>query len=181
MERLADALQSACKEFEEDLVLYYYGEVSPVERKRVEDHLAGCSGCRSFSDDLHRLLPQMAQPKELPQTFWDNYYREVMDKLAEQQARSSWWRDLFVPMRSWAVPAFGAAMVLVLGLTLTLDNIPWNSPGEQKQAAIPQEILSDPNTVEFFRSLELVESLRTLEALDSSGGEAKQPGGSRAI
>jgi hypothetical protein len=181
MERLADTLQSACKEFEEDVVLYYYGEGSLDERKRVESHLASCSGCRSFSDDLHRLLPQMAQPKELPQSFWDNYYREVMAKLADQQERSSWWRNLLVPMRSWAVPAFGAAMVLVLGVTLTLDNVPWNPSGEEKQMAIPQEILSDPSTVEFFKSLELVESLRKLEALDSSSGEPTKPGGSQTI
>jgi len=33
-------LQSACKEFEEDLVLYYYGETSEEERRRVGQHLS---------------------------------------------------------------------------------------------------------------------------------------------
>ncbi|MGH7824405.1 MAG: anti-sigma factor family protein [Candidatus Binatia bacterium] len=181
MEQVAGTLKTACRDYEEDLVLYFYGEGSVAERNRVETHLAGCSRCRCFSDDLHRLLPQMTQPKELPQGFWDNYHREVMHKLAEQEERGSWWRNLFVPMRLWAVPAFGAAAVLVFGLTLTLDGIGWNPLSEPKQMAIPQEILSDPNRVEFFKSMELVESLRVLEAMDSSKLESKNAGSSHAI
>jgi hypothetical protein len=180
METLNRTLQSACKEFEEDLVIYYYGEGSAAERELLESHLTGCSRCRSFLEDLSRFLPQMAKTKELPPSFWDNYYKEMMEKLAVARERTSWWRTLFAPVRLWAVPAFGAAVVLVIGLTLTLDNVAWNPLSEPKQALIPQEILNDPNRVEFFKSMELVESLRKLEALDSTG-EPKNPGGSRTI
>jgi predicted anti-sigma-YlaC factor YlaD len=166
METLGGALKAACKEFEEDLVLHYYGELSLAERKRVESHVAACSVCRGFADDLGRLLPQMAKPMELPDRFWDNYYREVIDKITEQRERTHWWREMFAPMRLWAVPAFGAATVLVFGLTLTLGKVGWNPLSEPKQGLIPQEVLSDENKVEFFKSMELVESLRTLEALD---------------
>lgn len=179
MEKLAGTLHSACKEFEEDLVLYYYGEGSVAERKLMASHLASCSRCRGFFDDLSRLLPQVAKPKELPPTFWDNYHREVMDKLATQQERSPWWRTLFEPVRLWAVPAFGAAVVLVVGLTLTLDHVAWK-PLDEPKSPIPQEILSDPNRVEFFKSMELVESLRALEALESTG-EPKKSGSTGAI
>ena len=77
-------LQSACKEFEEDLVLHYYCETSDEERRRIGEHLCGCLRCQSFVDDLRRLLPQMARSEELPQSFWDNYYRETVAKLAQQ-------------------------------------------------------------------------------------------------
>lgn len=181
MERLAGTLQNACKEFEEDLVLHYYGEGSAAERERVESHLVGCARCRDFSNDLSRLLPQMAKPTELPPSFWDNYYTEVTKKLAEQQERSPWWRALFAPIQVWAVPAFGTAVVLVLGLALTLGSVTWNPFGEPNQDSIPQEILSDPNRVEFFKSMEIVESLRRLEALEGSNTERRSSTSVRAI
>ena len=76
-----DTLQNACSDFEEDLVLHYYGDGSEAEHKRVETHLQECAPCRIFLQDLARLLPRMAKPNELPQSFWDNYYREMLEKL----------------------------------------------------------------------------------------------------
>lgn len=166
METFAGALKAACKEFEEDLVLHYYGELSLAERERVEGHVLTCSLCRAFADDLGRLLPQMAKSDELPERFWDNYYREMIAKLTAQRERTHWWQELFAPIRLWAVPAFGAATVVVFALTLTLGKVGWNPLSESRQGPIPQEILSDEDKVEFFKSMELVESLSVLEALD---------------
>ena len=42
-------LQSACKSFEEDLVLYYYGETDEVEQRRVQQHLSQCVSVSRFS------------------------------------------------------------------------------------------------------------------------------------
>ncbi|MBI2532386.1 MAG: zf-HC2 domain-containing protein [Deltaproteobacteria bacterium] len=66
MER-KQTLETACRDFEEDLVLYYYGDGSERERSRVEVHMRTCARCQRFLDDLRRLLPQMAQPESLPQ------------------------------------------------------------------------------------------------------------------
>src|SRR5437773_465220 len=41
-------LETACRDFEEDLVLYYYGEGSGAERSRVESHVKACSRCSRF-------------------------------------------------------------------------------------------------------------------------------------
>ena len=181
MRKLVKNMPNACKEFEEDIVLHYYGEGSAAELKRVEEHIALCAPCRKFSDDLRRLLPQATQTEELPQSFWDDYRREVMHKIAEQEERRSWWRDLFAPMQSWAVPAFAGAMVLALGITFTLDKIAWNPAGEPQPLPIPQEILSDPNSVEFFKSLDLVEALRKLEEIEGSKSDPKAPSGAQTI
>src|ERR1041384_8435057 len=84
------ALEKACKEFEADLVLYYYGDDCETDHVRVDAHCSECARCRRFLDDLRQLLPQMAQPKEMPGTFWDSYYNEMVQKLAaERQQRSS--------------------------------------------------------------------------------------------
>jgi predicted anti-sigma-YlaC factor YlaD len=164
-------LDNACKNFEEDLVLYYYGENNGAERRRVEQHLSSCVSCQGFVADLNRVLRPMAEQQKMPQTFWDNYYRETVAKLAEQDERKSWWRNLFAPMRIWMVPVLGTAVVAVLAVALVLGKV--NVFTDSTPANIPQEILADSNQLEFFQSLEMLESLNKLEEQDGNKPEAK--------
>ncbi len=164
-------LETACREFEEDLVLYYYGDGSEAERGRVEGHIRTCARCHRFLDDLRRLLPQMAQPESLPQSFWDGYYRETVAKIAAQRDRSSWWRNFLAPMQSWALPVFATASVAVLAVGLLIGKDGWNPQTFRPRANIPQEILTDASQLEFFNSMDMIESLPALEALDGSKTE----------
>jgi Putative zinc-finger len=163
-----DTLENACSDFEEDLVLYYYGDGSEAERKRMETHLHECAPCRIFLQDLERLLPQMAKPKELPQSFWDNYYRETLEKLAAVEERKFRWRNLFAPMRAWMLPTFGTAAVAVLAVALVLAKGHWNFSLKQPGESIPQEILVDTNQLEFFKSMDMLEALSKLETQDGT-------------
>ena len=165
MER-KQTLETACRDFEEDLVLYYYGDDSEAERGRVEVHIRTCVRCQRFLDDLRRLLPQMAQPESLPQSFWDGYYRETVAKIAAQRDRSSWWRNFLAPMRAWALPVLATASVAVLAVGLLIGKGGWNPQAVRPRANIPQEILTDASQLEFFNSMDMIESLPALEALD---------------
>lgn len=159
-------LEGACKSFEEDLVLFYYGESEDADRRRVEQHLPNCTACRRFVDDLRRLLPDMAQCEALPQSFWDAYYRDTLAKLAEQEKQKYWWRDLFAPLKVWAVPAFGTMAVAVLAIGLVLGRGDSKRVTEGSSDAIPQAILSDANQLEFFESMDMLEALSKLEEQD---------------
>jgi len=182
--RTRTPLQSACKQYEEDLVLHYYGDNSENERRDVERHLAACDSCRCFLDDLRKLLPQITQAEEMPQSFWDNYYRETVSKLASYEERKYWWRSIFAPLRTWMVPAFGtvAAAVLVIGLMLGKDDL--RLFVEPRVQRIPQEILADKNQLDFFESMDILEALSKLEGQDepktdktsSDAGRASAPG-----
>ena len=158
-------LESACKEFEADLVLYYYGDDSEADHLRVQRHCSECSRCRRFLDDLHQFLPQMAQPREMPESFWDNYYGEIVQKLALEREQPPWWREFLGSMRFWALPAFGTVAAATLAFLFV-----FNSGAHPKRSSpqIPQEILSDPRSVEFFKSMDLLESLSKLEQNDDS-------------
>jgi predicted anti-sigma-YlaC factor YlaD len=167
MKQVSQKLESACSAFEADLVLYYYGDVAEAERRRIESHCQNCFRCRRFLDDLNRLLPQMAKAKPLPADFWDSYYKETVQKLAAQEARGSWWRNLFAPMHVWLIPAFGTVAVAALAVTLVLGKSAWNFQWTPpQQVKIPQEVLADANKVEFFESMDLLESLGVLEKMD---------------
>jgi predicted anti-sigma-YlaC factor YlaD len=163
-----DKLPAACRDFEEDLVLHYYGDGSEAERNRVEAHLQECSPCHAFLEDLRKLLPQMAKPNELPQSFWDNYYRETLEKLAAVEERKFWWRNLLAPMRAWMLPAFGTAAVTALAVALVFTKGHWNFSLQQSGESIPQEILVDTNQLEFFKSMDMLEALSKLETLDGT-------------
>jgi hypothetical protein len=168
----AKKLETMCKGFEEDLVLYYYGEVGDDEKQRVEGHLGNCLGCSRFIEDLHRLLPQMALPKQLPQSFWDDYYRETVAKLAHQREQKFSWRNLFVPMRVWMIPAFGTAVIAALAFGVVLSKGSLSSLYNQAQEIIPREIVTDTEQLEFFRSLDMLEALSSLEGPETSKADA---------
>jgi hypothetical protein len=163
-----DRLPAACREFEEDLVLHYYGDGSESERNRVEAHLENCAPCHAFLEDLRRLLPQMAKPNELPQSFWDNYYRETLAKIAGLEERKLWWRNIFAPMRAWMLPAFGTAAVAVFAVALVFTKGYWPFSPNQPPEKIPQEIMADTNQLEFFKSMDMLEALSKLETLDGT-------------
>ena len=165
--------ETACKNFEEDLVLYYYGETSDAEKRRIEHHLSSCQSCGRFVDDLRRLLPHMANSQEFPRSFWDSYYRETLAKLAKQEERSHWWKNLFAPMKIWMLPAFGTVAVAVLAVGLMLGKSDSPRFAEKSSDPIPQEILADASELEFFESLDMFIWLSKIKEQDEQTTEPK--------
>jgi hypothetical protein len=179
MERVV--LQNACKNFEEDLVLYYYGECDATEQRRVGEHLTLCGSCRGFVDDLRHWLPQIAQAEPMTPAFWDDYYRETVSKLEPRKEREPWWHSWFAPKPMWMVPAFGTVgvMLLVVGMLFGKGNL--TSFMQRPTANIPQEVLADEDQLQFFESMDLLESLSRLEKQDDSNHEKTNPQSSRAL
>jgi hypothetical protein len=159
--------------YEEDLVLYYYDETEAADRYRIEQHLSECVTCRAFVDELRGLLPRLAKSQELPATFWQNYYRETIAKLNEQEARRHRWREWFMPMKSWFAPAFGAAAVAVFALGMLFAKGSWPLLPAGASVKLPQEVMADGEQLEFFRELDMLESMNELEARDGVKRESE--------
>jgi anti-sigma factor RsiW len=52
---------SVCELFDSpDVEMYFYGELDPVDRARVERHLRGCDGCRQRLEDLDAIRHALA-------------------------------------------------------------------------------------------------------------------------
>lgn len=159
----------ACKDFEQDLVLYYYGECVETERNRVETHIDGCAPCRHFLKELRTLLPLTAKPDKPPQAFWEGYSREMRRKLAAVGPKGPWWRGFFSFLRPWPVPALAAALVLVLALTFTFTKGMWRSEEQLSEEEAVLEILPMAENLEFFKTMDLIESMELIEALEGTG------------
>jgi hypothetical protein len=164
------ATTRACKPFEEDLVLYYYGELGGGERAAVEAHLPGCQSCQLYLKELESILPLTVKPDEPPQAFWDDYSREMRRKLAEASERQSWWQSLAVFLRPWAIPASATAFVALLALTLTFGKRFWSSKEIPQDDVAVVEILPMAENLEFFQTMEVLDAMDLLENI---GGPAK--------
>ncbi len=153
----------SCKEYEQDLVLYYYGELGEAELHRTEAHLQACGSCRQILESLRSLLPRTVKEDHLSQSFWDDYSRELRGKLDQVVAKVSWWDRIVSLLRPWPVTAAATAIVLLLALTVTLNRTlrrPEQTPPVNEEIF---EIFRMADDVEFYKNLDLLDSMDMLE------------------
>jgi hypothetical protein len=63
-----------------DVELYFYGELDPVERARVDAHVRGCEACRQRLEDLHvirRALALRPAVNAPPAADWSGFMRRL--------------------------------------------------------------------------------------------------------
>jgi hypothetical protein len=159
----------ACTQWEEDLVLHYYGELAGNERAAVDDHVRGCEPCRFYLKELESILPLTVKPDEPPQTFWDDYSREMRRKLTQVSDKKSWWQNLASFFQPWAIPVSATAAVAILALTLTLGKGFWSSKEVPQDDEVFMEILPAAENLEFFKTMEVLDAMDFLEDMGSAG------------
>lgn len=146
---------------EKDLVLYYYGECEETRRKELERHLESCAPCRDFLDDLRKILPATARRDEPPESFWEDYSREMRRKLWSAEPKVPWWQRIF--LRPWPLPAVAMALVLALAVTLTFTRRLWWPELPPRETAV-LEVMPMVENLEFFTVMDMLEAMEFLEA-----------------
>ncbi len=99
-----------CKELEEVLPLYLYGELAEDERAACDAHLGACGRCRAALEEtrrLHEALNRRQAAEPSPELLVE--CRQALEEALDRE--SVGWRRLFQAWRS-ALPAFSAAGVL---------------------------------------------------------------------
>jgi len=71
-----------CRQVVELMTDYLEGALSPAERARFEEHIAGCDGCRAYLQQLRTT-------------------RRVLGRLADEPVPAEVERDLLEAFRSW--------------------------------------------------------------------------------
>jgi len=167
MVRQEKTVVAACKEFEQDLVLYYYGELTGADRNRTESHIAGCEACRLYLKKMASLLPLTIEPDEPSQAFWDEYSREMRHKLASIHERR--WQTFASFFKPWQIPALAATAVVLLALTLTFGNRLWRPAEPPLDDESFVEVLPMVRNLEFFTTMEVLDAMDFLEYLGGQG------------
>lgn len=54
----------SCQELIELVTEYFEGTLSAADRTRFEEHLAGCSGCRHYVDQMHQTIQLVGKIEE---------------------------------------------------------------------------------------------------------------------
>ncbi|HWP57194.1 MAG TPA: zf-HC2 domain-containing protein [Candidatus Acidoferrales bacterium] len=152
----------ACKDYERELVLYYYGECAAEESARVEQHLRVCRACPDFLEDLNRILPLTVETDEPPEIFWQLYALELNEKLAGAKAARLWPRLSASFFRPWPVPA-AAALILLLAAGLAFE---WRKTDSPPTQAVLLEELPLAENLEFFTAMDMLDAL---DLIDESG------------
>jgi len=147
----------ACNDFEQDLVLYHYGDCVPADKQRVESHLETCAACRGFLQELKTFLPSTLAVDEPPSSFWQDYSREMRIKLSDYEDNRSWWRSLAGFLRPWPVPALAAAAIVAISVTMTMRSSDAPSGPSYTDMA---------SNADFFKSMDLLDSIGLLESVE---------------
>jgi anti-sigma factor RsiW len=163
-------MATACNEFEQDLVLYHYGELSGDGRDQLASHLGACPACASYLTELAALLPLTVNTDEPGQDFWQNYSREMRHKLADLQEKKSWWQALQTALRPWTLPALAGTAVIALAVTLNTSNQTTTDVPSADPALM--EVLPMAENLDLFNNMDVLENIEVLEVMEGSANEA---------
>ena len=165
-------LASPCKDQEENLVLFHYGDLLGAEREDLRVHLQNCAACAAYLNDLATLLPLTVATDQPPQTFWTDYKRELRHKIDSLTEKRSWRERIADFLQPRWLPAFATAAVVALALTFTLGKGMWSKNDLTQEDAAIMELLPVAENLDFFKSMEVLDDLDLLESMGSQGNAA---------
>ncbi len=87
-----------------DIEVYFYDELDPVDRARVERHLRGCEPCRRHLEDLRAIRRALASSPAIdapPAGDWSGFMRRLDESIAKPSDRSR--------LRAFALPKLRTA------------------------------------------------------------------------
>jgi anti-sigma factor RsiW len=62
---VSDSQDITCKQVVEIITDYLEGSLNPEDRKRFEDHLQDCSGCRTYLEQMRQTILALGRLPEL--------------------------------------------------------------------------------------------------------------------
>jgi hypothetical protein len=160
-----------CQPFEENLVLFHYGDLSGAKRGRLAAHVASCAGCAGYLNELATLLPLTVKSDTPPEEFWLNYKRELRQKIDAVSERKSRWRRWASLLQPRYLPAFATAALIVLALTFTLGKSHWSAKNNVTDDELAATLPVAEN-LEFFSAMDVLDDLDLLDLLGNQANNA---------
>jgi hypothetical protein len=149
-----------CESVTKLIPLYFYGELSPDEEDRLEQHLDGCAACRHEAElqrsvaaamDRREMLPSATLLAECRHDLMRAVYRNEAP-VAQAASATPWahFRDgfagLFPPLFRWRMP-LGAMALLALGFASARLTTPVAVGSFSPASLIPDNVISSVRSV----------------------------------
>jgi anti-sigma factor RsiW len=148
---------------DEWLLDHVRGDLDPVERARVDAHLAACGDCRASRERFAALIVELSRTAPAPPPIhWGAYRAELRERLERRSAgRSGLWSWLARPL-----PALVAAGLVAM---LVMTGLPGGvrSPGAPDPLALDNTILA--SQLDMIARLDVVQQLDLLEDFNVIG------------
>lgn len=115
-----------CKQYEDNIILLLYNELSVKNEKILNDHLKKCENCRKFMAENRIIFSEISEADiDEFEPEWDEYWSSI-NRGIRQSARKSW--SLF-PLPSKALTFAMSILILIAGITIGKFFFP-SGPGE---------------------------------------------------
>jgi hypothetical protein len=132
-----------CEQVKVLLPSFVSDELFDAEREMVEQHLAGCAGCRSSLESIRSLSRQLALLQTLPVD------AEIADRTISRIKSES----VFVKPRRWLRPALvGASAIIVVCVLTTIFALPARAPED-----VLAQALANTQSLKSFRVYDFAE------------------------
>ena len=156
-----------CGEMEQRLILNYYGELDPVEKREMEQHLTSCAGCAKFGDRLKGMLDRVGETAFPlpPDEFWQTFSRDVRERIDSRRKGKGWWGSAWSVLKP--VPLFVTLVVVGLFSFSVLFWYGRHSPEEMVGLPTPHDVEMVQN-LEFLEEEDLLEEMDLLTDLDTA-------------
>jgi putative zinc finger protein len=107
-----------CRRVQKLIPLHIEGDLQASAADRVESHLEWCGRCNWIADEYRdsQTWLHTAQPPDFDETFLDDLKRDVMKRVAENNARPSRFASLLQQWSRRQILALAAGFVVVLGV-----------------------------------------------------------------
>jgi hypothetical protein len=166
-----------CRDYQHQITLLLYGELTDIERPGLEAHLRQCDSCRHAYEEqegMHVVLAEDAVSWEVPADLLMESRRALADKLDQLERHRSWWRVptfsvVLTPMRlleSAALVAMGLALGVYVNNQQPVQTV--SNPVQSEISVIPRNgsvsnlriVNANPSTGEVELAGEVVQPLR---------------------
>lgn len=153
-----------CDACRNKLLEYLDGDLTGAVRGQFEAHLTECAACRKELQSVQETLALVARMPvpEPSETFWQQYLRELRQKVAAPRW-SSRLQGWFAGFMFRPIPAFAVGVALIVAAFLTWNTLSQRPTAPPTASLVLTEQLALSQDLELLRDMDFLEELDLLE------------------
>ncbi|HEY4709537.1 MAG TPA: zf-HC2 domain-containing protein [Candidatus Acidoferrales bacterium] len=157
----------SCEDISKGLIGYLDQQANPLERRDVEQHLAGCAACRTRAEEFRALWKVMEEVPAVEPSF--GFDARIRQHVAAEPSHS--WFGWLAPQARFVLSA-----AMLVALTVWVAKLPQSNPVNPSPVAVSPSTDQDFDAIKDLGVLENYDVLTKFDALsESTTTSAPQP------